>query len=136
VDYETMQWQWSPGVIAELAAAAILLVLAIYFPRRDINRQARLTGATLTFGFALWMLSHAFEIGLPVVSWKEPLEGAQLVLGTVSVTFWLFYFLHYLGPRELLTWRFCIPFGFAPLVALLALSTNNVHGVMWTGIGL
>jgi hypothetical protein len=68
-----MSWQWSPSVIAELVAAAILLVLAIYFPPRDLNRQARLTGVTPTFGCALWMLSHALEIALPVISYKEPL---------------------------------------------------------------
>jgi PAS domain S-box-containing protein/putative nucleotidyltransferase with HDIG domain len=131
-----MSWQWSPSVIAELVASAVLLVLAIYFPRRDINRQARLTGVTLTFGCALWMLSHAFEIGLPAISYKEPLVGIQLVLGIISITFWLFYILHYLGPRKLLTWRLCSLFGIMPLIALLALSTNNVHGLLWTGIGL
>jgi len=131
-----MLWQWSPSVIAELVASAILLVLAIYFPWRDLNRQARLTGVTLVFVCALWILSHAFEIGLPVVSSKESLVGVQLVLGIIGVTFWLFYILHYLGPRKLLAWRIYILFGIMPLIAILALSTNNVYGLMWTGIGI
>ncbi|MCX5993334.1 MAG: hypothetical protein NT177_03845, partial [Chloroflexi bacterium] len=63
-----MLWQWSPSVIAELIASSVLLLLAIYVPWRDLNRQARLTGVTLIFVCALWMLSHAFEIGFPVVS--------------------------------------------------------------------
>ncbi|MEI7828106.1 MAG: histidine kinase N-terminal 7TM domain-containing protein, partial [Euryarchaeota archaeon] len=131
-----MLWQWSPSVIAELVASATLLVLAIYLPWRDLNRQARLTGVTLIFVCALWILSHALEIGLPVVSYKESLVGIQLVLGIVASTFWLFYILRYLGPRKLFTWRVYVLFGIMPLIALLALSTNNVFALMWTGIGI
>ncbi len=136
MNVQTVLWQWSPSVIAELAAAAILLLLAVYFPWRDLNRRARLTAVTLTLGCALWMLSHAFEIGLPVASYKEPLVGIQLVLGTVSVTFWLFYILLYLGPKGLLTWRFGSLFGIVPFIAVMALATNGAHGLMWTASGI
>ena len=84
-------WQWSPSVIAELIASAIMLVLAIYFPGRDLNRQARLTGVTLVFFCSLWILSHAIEIAFPVASYKESLVGLQLILGMMALTFWLFY---------------------------------------------
>jgi PAS domain S-box-containing protein/putative nucleotidyltransferase with HDIG domain len=131
-----MLWQWSLSVIAELAVTAILLVLAIYFPWRDLNRQARLTGVTLVLFCALWILAHAIEIGLPVVSYKESLVGLQLVLGIMALTFWLFYIFHYLGPRNSLTWRIYILFGIMPLIAILALSTNNVYGLMWTEVGI
>ena len=131
-----MLWQWSPGVIAELIASAILLVLAIYFPWRDLNRQVRLTGATLIFVCALWMLSNGIEIGFPVASYKEFMVGAQLVLGTIALTLWLFYILHYLGPRKLLNRRIYILSCIMPLIAILALSTNSVTGLMWTEIGL
>ena len=129
-------WQWSPSVIAELIASTILLVLAIYFPRRDLNRQARFTGVTLIFVSALWMLVHVIEIGLPVAAYKESMLGLQLVLGLVAATFWLFYILHYLGPRKLLTRRVYILCGVMPLIAILALSTNGVTGLMWTEIGI
>ncbi len=131
-----MLWQWSDSVIVESIAAAILLVLAIYFPWRDLNRQARLTGISLVFTCALWTLSHAFEIGLPVVAIKESLLGLQAILGIIAVTFWLFYIFHYLGPRKLLSWRIYPLFGIMPLIAIIALSTNNVYGLMWTGAGL
>ncbi len=131
-----MLWQWSPSVIAELAASVILLALALYLPWRDFNRQARLTGVTLIFVCALWILSHAIEIGLPVVAYKETLVGIQLVLGIIAMTFWLLYILHYLGPRKLLTWRVYLLFGIMPLIAILALLTNHVYALAWTGIGL
>jgi len=113
-----------------------MLVLAIYFPWRDLNRQARLTGVTLVFFCALWILSHAIEIGLPVATVKESMVGLQLVLGILALTFWLFYILHYLGPRKLLAWRIYILFSIMPIIAILALSINNVYGLMWTEAGL
>ena len=131
-----MLWQWSLSVIAELIASAILLVLAIYYPWRDLNRQARLTGITLVFFCSLWILSHAIEIGLPVASYKETLVGLQLVLGMMALTFWLFYIFHYLAPRKLLARRIYILFGIMPLIAILGLCTNNIYGLMWTGVGL
>jgi hypothetical protein len=131
-----MLWQLSPGVIAELIVSAILLLFAIYFPWRDLSRQARLIGVTLIFVCALWMLSNAIEIGFPVASYKESLVGAQLVLGAIALTLWLFYILHYLGPRKLLSPRIYILSGIMPLIAILALSTNNAYGLMWTEIGL
>ncbi|MCX6001174.1 MAG: PAS domain S-box protein [Chloroflexi bacterium] len=82
------------------------------------------------------MLSHAVEIGLPLASSKETFVGAQLVLGMIAITLWLFYIWHYLGPRNWLTWRTCIMFGIMPLIAILALAANNAFGFMWTGVGL
>ena len=111
-------------------------MFAIYFPWRDINRRARHTGVTLIFVCALWVLSHAIEIGSPVASYKESLMGIQLVLGITALTFWLFYIFHYLGPKYLLARRIYILFGIMPLVAVLALLTNNAYGLMWTDIGI
>ena len=71
-----------------------------------------------------------------MASYKELLMGVQLVLGMIALTFWLFYILHYLGPRKLLDWRIYILFGIMPLVAIAALATNNIYGLMWTGVGL
>jgi PAS domain S-box-containing protein len=76
------------------------------------------------------------EIGLPSVAYKEALVGAQLVLGAVAISLWLFYIYHYLGPRKLFSWRIYLLFGIIPLIAILALSTNSTLGLMWTEAGL
>jgi two-component system, cell cycle sensor histidine kinase and response regulator CckA len=131
-----MAWQWSPAVIVELTASAILLTLAIYFPWRELNRQSRLTGVSLVFACALWILSHALEIGLPSVASKESMLGLQAILGIIAVTFWLFYIFHYFGPSRFLANRIYVLFGIMPLIAILALSTNSAFGLMWTAAGL
>jgi len=77
-----MLWQWSPYVIAEVAAAACIIVMAIYFPWRDLNRRTSLIGVTLLLACSQWMLAHAIEIGLPVPSYKSYLMGADQTIGS------------------------------------------------------
>lgn len=114
-----MLWQWSPSVIAEIAASASLLVLAIYFPWRELNRRASLIGATLLLACALFMMSHAVEIGLPVPSFKSYLMGAQLIWGTTAITFWLLYIVHYIGPKKWLAKRIYVLLGIMPSIVTL-----------------
>ena len=84
-----MQWQLSPSVIAEAATALGLLVVAIFFPWRDLNRRASLTGSILLIVAALWILTHSLEIGTPIALLKAYLMGLQLILGLIALTLWL-----------------------------------------------
>lgn len=131
-----MLWQWSPSVIAEIAAAACVLVLAVYFPWRDLNRRASLLGITLLLFCAVWVLTHAIEIGLPDPTFKSYLMGAQLVWGTIAATFWLLYIVHYVGPTQWLAPRTYVLLGIMPLVAALGILTNPLHGLVWGDPGL
>lgn len=130
-----MLWQWSPSVIAEIAASASLLVLAIYFPWRELNRRASLIGATLLLACALWMMSHAVEIGLPVPSFKSYLMGAQLIWGTTAITFWLLYIVHYIGPKKWLAKRIYVLLGIMPSIVTLGICTNHIHNLIWSTPG-
>jgi two-component system cell cycle sensor histidine kinase/response regulator CckA len=131
-----MQWQLSPSVIAEAATALGLLVVAIYFPWRDLNRRARLTGSILLIVAALWVLTHSLEIGTPVASRKAYLMGLQLIWGLFAMTLWLLYIIHYIAPERWQTGRILTLFGIAPLLTILAVATNHIHGLMWTAPGL
>ncbi|MBE3124412.1 MAG: HD domain-containing protein [Acidobacteria bacterium] len=131
-----MLWQWSPGVIAEIAASACLLVLAIYFPWRELNRRASLIGASLLLFCALWMLSHAVEIGVSLPTPKSYLMGAQLLWGTLALTFWLLYIVHHIGSIKWLTKRNYILLGIIPSVVILGICTNHIHNLIWSTPGL
>jgi PAS domain S-box-containing protein/putative nucleotidyltransferase with HDIG domain len=131
-----MLWQWSPSVIAEVAASAVILVMAIYFPWRELNRRASLIGVTILLACAMWMLSHAIEIGLPVPSYKSYLMGAQLIWGIIALTFWLLYIVHYVGPKKWLTKRNYVLLGIMPLIAILGVCTNHIHSLVWSKPGL
>jgi len=131
-----MLWQWSPSVIAELAAAVVILVMAIYFPWRELNRRASLIGVTLLLVCAMWVLSHAVEIGIPVPSFKSYLMGAQLIWGTLAITFWLLYIVTYCGPRKWLTKRTYVLLCVMPFIIILGVWTNRIHNLIWSKPGL
>ena len=131
-----MQWQLHPGVMVEAGTALGILILAACFPWRDISRRARLIGSMLLIIAALWLLTHSFEIGIPVASYKAYLMGLQLVWGLLALTLWLNYIIHYTATEKWQTGRIYILFGIMPLLAILALVTNNIYGLMWTDPGL
>jgi PAS domain S-box-containing protein len=131
-----MQWQLSPSVIAEAATSLCLLFVAIFFPWRDLNRRASLTGSLLLIVAALWILTHSLEIGTPVASIKAVLMGLQLLWGLLAMTFWLVYIARYIEPGKWQTGRIFAFLGIMPLLAGLAVATNHIHGLMWTAPGL
>jgi len=131
-----MFWQWSPSVFAEVAASAILLVLAIYIPWREMNRRASLFGTSLLLTCALWILSHAIEIGLPLPSAKSYLMGAQLIWGTLAVTFWWLYIVHHIGSEKWLTRRSFFLLGILPSIVVVGIWTNPYHHLIWSSPGL
>ncbi|MCJ7664260.1 MAG: PAS domain-containing protein, partial [Desulfobacterales bacterium] len=122
--------------MAEVAASACILVMAIYFPWRDLNRRTSLIGVTLLLVCALWMLSHALEIGLPDPSTKSYLMGAQLIWGIIALTFWLLYIVHYVGSKKWLTKRIYVLLGIMPLIGILGVFTNHIHNLIWSKPGL
>ncbi|MCX6563486.1 MAG: PAS domain S-box protein [Candidatus Aminicenantes bacterium] len=131
-----MLWQWSPYVIAEFAAAAGIVIMAIYFPWRDLNRRSSLIGVTLLLVCSLWMLAHAIEIGLPVPSYKSYLMGAQLIWGIIALTLWLLYIVHQIGPKKWLTKRVFVLLGIMPLMSILGVISNHFHHLIWIKPGL
>jgi PAS domain S-box-containing protein len=131
-----MQWQLSPSVIAEAGTALGILIIAICFPWRDISRRARIIGSILLIIAALWILTHSLEIGIPVASDKASLMGLQLIWGLLALSLWLIYIIQYTATEKWQTRRIYTMFGIMPLLAILALVTNNIYGLMWTDPGL
>ena len=131
-----MQWQLSTSVIAEAGVALGILIVAVCFPWRDISRRARIIGSILLIIAALWILTHSLEIGIPIASDKASLMGLQLIWGLLALTLWLIYIIQYTATEKWQTRRIYTMFGIMPLLAILALVTNNIYGLMWTDPGL
>jgi PAS domain S-box-containing protein/putative nucleotidyltransferase with HDIG domain len=62
--------------------------------------------------------------------------GAQLIWGTIAVTFWLLYIVHHIGPGKWLTKRFFIFLSIMPLIDVLGVGTNHLHSLIWSNPGL
>lgn len=131
-----MQWQLSLSVMAEAGTALAILIAAVCFPWRDVSRRANLIGSVLLVVAALWILTHSLEIGIPAASTKAYLMGLQLIWGLLALTLWLMYIVHYTAAAKWQTGRIYALFGIMPLLAILAVATNHVFGLMWTAPGL
>jgi PAS domain S-box-containing protein len=131
-----MQWQLSPSVMVETGTALGILILAACFPWRDISRRATLIGFMLLLIAALWIFTHSLEIGTPIASYKAYLMGLQLIWGLLALTLWLLYITQYTTAGKWHTGRNYALFGIMPCLAIVALTTNHIYGLMWTAPGL
>jgi PAS domain S-box-containing protein len=126
----------SPSVIAEALTALGFLIVAIYFPWRDLNRRANIIGSVLMIIAALWILTHSLEIGIPTASYKAYLMGLQLIWGLLAMSLWLMYIIQYSAPKKWQISRIYALFGIMPLLAIAAVTTNHIYGLMWIATGL
>jgi len=130
-----MHWQYNPYVLPLLGAAAVSAAIALFAWRR---RPA--PGATpfvlLTLAVAEWSLGYALELGsadLPTQIFWAKVE----YLGIVSVSvMWLAFVLQYTGREKWLTRRNGALLAIVPLITLLLVWTNDVHGLIWRDIRL
>ncbi|MDD4874746.1 MAG: histidine kinase N-terminal 7TM domain-containing protein, partial [Dehalococcoidales bacterium] len=131
-----MLWQLSPSVITEALTALSILIVAIYFPWRDLNRKANLIGSILLIIAAFWILTHSLEIGTPIASYKAYLMGLQLIWGLIAMTLWLTYIIQYTASKKWHISRIYALFSIMPLLAIAVVATNHIYGLMWTNPGL
>jgi PAS domain S-box-containing protein len=128
-----MHWQYTPYALPLLIAAAISAALALLAWRR---RPA--LGATplawLMLAAVEWTLGYTLELGSADLS-AEVFWAKVEYLGIVSVPIaWLALALQYTGRGRWLTRRSMILLTIVPLLTLLLVWTNDVHGLIWSDI--
>lgn len=130
-----MDWQKAPYVVLAALAAAVAGVLA-YITWRRRPAAGVLPLAWLLLAVAEWSLGYAFELGTAFLPAKILWAKVQY-LGIVSVPVaWLAFTLQYTGRDHWLTRRNLILLALTPLVTLLLVWTNEVHGLIWSGVAL
>ncbi len=121
----------APYTLFLLAAAAVSAALAVYVWRR---RDARGAGAVVLMMLAVfvWSFGYAFEIGAAGLQAKVFWAKIEY-LGIVTVPFaWLVFALRYTGRDRRVTRRNLTLLAAVPLVTLLLVATNEVHGLIWS----
>ena len=129
-----MQWQNSPYAVALILTAAAAGIVVLLAWRRRPAPGAWPT-VFLMLAVAEWSLSYALELGSANL-------GAQIFwakvqyLGIVSVpVMWLILALEYTGLEKWLTRRTLILLAIVPLLTLLLVWTNELHGLVWSRVG-
>ena len=130
-----MHWQYTPYVLPLVIAAAISGAIGLVAWRRR-----HVPGATpllvLVLAVVEWSLGNVLELGSAELEAK--LFWANLeYLGIVTVpVMWLTFALQYTGRDKHLTYRNLALLAVVPLITLLLVWTNNLHGLMRYNIRL
>lgn len=130
-----MNWQLNPQALSLGLSALVSGTIAVFAWRR---RPA--TGATLLTLFMLaaaeWSLAYALELGSTSLAAKVFWAKVQY-FGIVTVApALLVLVVQYLGQDRWLTRRNIALLSIVPLLSLLLVWTNNIHGLIWSGIQL
>jgi PAS domain S-box-containing protein len=128
-----MHWQSAPYVLPLLATALIAVSLAIYSWRKRPAPGATpffimmLAVAEWTFGYALELSSADRE---SIVFWAK-LEYLGIVIGPVAA---LVLALEYTGHESWLTFRGRVLLLVVPIVTVVLVWTNELHGLIWSRV--
>lgn len=130
-----MHWQYNPFVLPPLLAAIVAATIALYAWHRRTAPGAR-PFALLVLAVAEWSLTYALAQGgrdLPSILFWDKVKYLALV--TVPAT-WLAFMLQYTGREKLLTSRNMVLLAIEPVITLLLVWTNEVHGLIYSNIVL
>ena len=129
-----MQWQNSPYALALVLTAVASGIVVLLAWRRRPTLGAWPT-VLLMLAVTEWSLAYAFELGS--VNLDAQVFWAKVqYLGIVSVpVIWLILAFEYTGLEKWLTRRNLILLTTVPLLTLLLVWTNELHGLIWKQVG-
>ena len=128
-----MLWYHNPYVALLVAATVLLFVLAV-FGWRHRSAPGRTPGIFLLLAVAEWSLAYAFELGSATLEAKTIWSQIKY-LGVVTVPVsWMAFALQYTGRVKQLKLRHVALLLILPVVTLLLVWTNHLHGLIWSDI--
>lgn len=130
-----MQWSNNPYVLPALVGAFIAALLAIFIWRRRPAPGAT-PSALAMVAITLWCLGYTRELAstdLPAILFWSKVEYMGIVGAPLA---WLAFALEYTGRERFLTRRNLALLAIVPLLTLIAVWTNEYHGLIWSHFGL
>lgn len=125
-----MDWQYTPYIFPVLIGALISTLLTAYAWQRRRASAAR-PFAFLMLAVTGWSLGYAVELGGQNLA--TLLFGNRLAYTGVTAVpfFWLWFALQYTERQQWLNRRNLMFLSVIPIITLLLLWTNNLHGLIW-----
>lgn len=128
-----MTWQISSFAITYFVSAALVLGVILFSSRHIQVRGARYF-IYITLSVELWTLFMGLEYGVVEPAWKILFGKIEyLGIATIGIT-WLMFALNYTRREKWLTPRNTGLLFVIPVVTLLAVFTNELHGLVWPKI--
>jgi PAS domain S-box-containing protein len=128
---------WSGTVamyaIALMVSTVTCILLAIFIWNR---RPARGTFflALLMMANAVWSAAYMLEILAPSIASKYLFFNITFIAKSALLVFWFYFTLKYTGQEKVLTPRNQVLFLIVPILTIIAVWTNDIHGLVWTTI--
>jgi PAS domain S-box-containing protein len=130
-----MHWQHTPYTLPLIISAAISAALALFaWRRRPVSGATPV--ALLMLAVAQWQLGYALELAsadLPSQLLWAKVEYLGMVMVPVA---WLAFVFQYTGRERWLARRNLALLAIEPLVTLLLVWTNDLHGLIYSNIRL
>jgi PAS domain S-box-containing protein len=125
-----MHWQYTPYFLPLTALAAVAIVLAILaYYRRPASGAKPL--ALLMLAVTAWSLGYALEMASADLPAKILWAKVQYLGIVAAPVLWLVFVLEHADRRKWLTRRNMALLAIVPLVTLLLVYTNDLHGLIW-----
>jgi PAS domain S-box-containing protein len=126
----------SPYSVALLVIGVESITLTLIIWRRSHGKRGVIPFTLMMSGLAIWSLAYAIEIMVPDLPGKLLWTRIEY-LGIVSIPVTAFLFcVDYTGVDRWLSRQNVILVSIMPLVTILMLSTNDLHHLFYTRVGL
>jgi PAS domain S-box-containing protein len=129
-----MDWRYTLYVIFLFGAAALLVVFALRAWRRRGTPGTKALAILMAAG-AVWAVGYALSLGASELSTRI-FWGEIKYLGIIAVPLaWLVFALQYTGREGWVTRGVLTLLAVEPIVTLVLVFTNEVHGLFWSSRG-
>jgi len=127
-----MTWQWAPFAIFQSAVALVCFVVAaINWLRFRYLPVARI-GSLLLAAVGWWMMGSVLESFSVEVAYRLFWKDVQFLAIVFLPPGWTEFIMHYLGRVTKITRRRFLMLWLIPILTLLLIYTNGLHGLFWS----
>ncbi len=131
-----MSLQFPPYIILSIVAFFTALALAVLAYRRRTTTPGAWIFLMLMVGIALWAIANIGE-NISVELAPKLLWGSFSYVGVVSsIAAWALYVFHHTGHGKWITRRNLLLLSIEPVLMVLCVWTNSLHGLIWPTIDL
>jgi PAS domain S-box-containing protein len=130
-----MQWQFTPYVIPPILSTVVCIWLAIAAWRRR-SMPGALPFALLMLGVAEWSLTYTLELGSPDLSAAVFWDNSTWLGVVIVPAAWLAFALQYTNRGHWLTRRTVALLTLQPLITLVLVWINPLHGLVYSSVSL
>ncbi len=125
-------WAASSPYGLALGLAALLCVILAALALRHRSLPGALEFVALMAGLAFWALFYSWELTTPSLEGKLVWLRLEFIGSAVAPVGWFLFARAYSGRSGKMGWRYLSLVCLVPLITVLMVATNGLHGLVWS----